>query len=113
MANTHDECLCFSTLKEYLQRIESPHDTVSQLLISFQKSHKAVSRNTISRWIRIVMQMSAINLAVYKAHSTRAASVSAAHRRRYLFKRFSTKLGGHLLKPLPFVMTRVWTLERD
>ena len=31
---------------------------------------------------------------------------------RYLFKRFSTKLGGHLLKPLPFIMKRVWTLQR-
>ena len=31
---------------------------------------------------------------------------------RYLFKRFSTKLGGHLLKPLSFIMKRVWTLQR-
>ena len=80
-AYTHDESLCvFSTLKEYLQRTETLRVTGSQLLISFQKPHKAVSRDTISRWIRTVMQLSGINLDVYKAHSTRAASVSAAHR---------------------------------
>ncbi|CAH3183232.1 unnamed protein product [Porites lobata] len=80
-AYTHDESLCvFSTLKEYLQRTETLRVTGSPLLISFQKPHKAVSRDTISRWIRTVMQLSGINLDVYKAHSTRAASVSAAHR---------------------------------
>jgi len=55
--------MCFSTLKEYLQRTETLRVTGSQLLISFQKPHKAVSRDTISR-IRTVMQMSGINLSI-------------------------------------------------
>ena len=107
-AYTHDERLCvFSTLKEYLQRTETLRVTGSQLLISFQKPHKAVSRDTISRWIRTVMQLSGTNLDVYKAHSTRAASVSAAHRAQVPVQEILSKLGGHLLKLLPFIMTRI------
>ena len=33
---------------------------------------------TISRWIRNLMQMSCIDISVFKSHSTRAASTSAA-----------------------------------
>ena len=93
-AYTHDESLCvFSTLKEYLRRTETLRVTGSQLLISFQKPHKAVSRDTISRWIRTVMQLSGINLDVYKAHSTRAASVSAAHRAQVPVQEILRKAG--------------------
>ena len=93
-AYTHDESLCvFSTLKEYLQRTEALRVTGSQLLISFQKPHKAVSRDTISRWIRTVMQLSGINLDVYKVHSTRAASVSAAHRAQVPVQEILRKAG--------------------
>ena len=93
-AYTHDESLCvFSTLKEYLQRTETLRVTGSQLLISFQKPHKAVSRDTISRWIRTVMQLSGINLDVYKAHSARAASVSAAHRAQVPVQEILRKAG--------------------
>ena len=43
-AYVHDESLCvISTLKEYLQRTETLLVSGSQLLISFQKPHKAVS----------------------------------------------------------------------
>ena len=52
------------------------------------------------------MQLSGINLNVYKAHSTTAASLSAAHRAQVPIQEFSGKLAGHLLKLLPFTMTR-------
>ena len=93
-AYTHDESLyVFSTLKEYLRRTETLRVTGSQLLISFQKPHKAVSRDTISRWIRTVMQLSGISLDVYKAHSTRAVSVSAAHRAQVPIQEILSKAG--------------------
>ena len=42
-AYTHDECLCvFSTFKEYHLGTEALRVTGSQLLISFQKPHKAL-----------------------------------------------------------------------
>ena len=39
------------------------------------------------------MQMSGINLDVYKAHSTRAASVSAAHRAQVPIQEILSKAG--------------------
>ena len=85
----------FSTLQEYLQRTETLCVTGSQLFISFQKTHKAVSQDTISRWIRTVMQLSGItcNLDVYKAHSTRAASASATHRAQVPVQEILRKAG--------------------
>ena len=50
------------------------------MLVSYQKPYKEVSHDTISRWIRIVMQLSGLDLTVFKAHSTRAPSTSAAKR---------------------------------
>ena len=40
------------------------------------KPYKAVSKNTISRWIRFVMAKAGIDVSQFKAHSTRAASAS-------------------------------------
>ena len=99
--------MCFSTLKEYLHRTETLRVTGSQLLTSFQKPHQAVSRDTISRWIRTVMQMSGINLDVYKTHSTRAASASAAHRAQVPIQEIFSKDGWLSAQTLPFIMRRI------
>ncbi len=50
----------------------------SQLFIASHKPHKAVSTSTISRWIKSCLKASGIDTDKYKAHSTRAASSSAA-----------------------------------
>ena len=76
-----------------IERTETLRVTGSQLLISFQKPHKAVSRDTISRWISTAMQLSGINLDLYKAHSTSAASVSAAHRAQFPIQEILSKAG--------------------
>ena len=61
-------------LLEYISRTESIRGVEQQLLVSYQQPY------TISRWIRTVMQLSGLDLTVFKAHSTRAASTSAAKR---------------------------------
>ena len=66
------------TLKEYLKRTHTIRGDEHQLFISFVKPHKSVSRDTISRWARIVLQGSGINTELFTSHSTRAASVSKA-----------------------------------
>ena len=48
------------------------------LLISWRKSHKAVSSATVARWIRSILEESGIDVKMFKAHSTRAAATSAA-----------------------------------
>ena len=48
------------------------------LLISVKKPHKAVSSATTYRWIKQVLSEAGIQTDVFKAHSVRAASSSAA-----------------------------------
>ena len=49
-----------------------------QLLFSFQKPYQAVSKDTVSRWLKLVLKQAEIDISMFKAHSTRAASTSAA-----------------------------------
>ena len=70
-----------STLKVYIDRtkdIRKQENGRLPLLVSFKRPHKAVSSATISRWMKQVLAESGINTDVFKAHSVRAASSSAA-----------------------------------
>ena len=71
--------LCaFSAVEQYILRTESLRNNESQLFISCINPYGKVSKDTISRWIRKVMQLSGIDTEMYKPHSTRAASTSKA-----------------------------------
>ena len=73
-----EQCVC-RTLQCYLDRASTLRSrTTSQLLISYVKPHNAVTTNTVSRWIKQVLTLSGIDIRTFKAHSTRAASVSKA-----------------------------------
>ena len=50
----------------------------SQLFISYHPPYKQVSKETLSRWVRSVLAQAGIDISVFKAHSTRSASVSKA-----------------------------------
>ena len=70
--------LCIiTTLKEYISR-SSILRSDDQLFLSYKKPHKAVSKETIARWIRITLNKAGINTNKFKPHSTRSASTSAA-----------------------------------
>lgn len=74
-----DRRLCvISVLKEYMLRTERIRNNETQLLISYVKPHKAVTRDSIARWLCTVLTMSGIDTSIYKAHSTRAAATSSA-----------------------------------
>ena len=71
--------LCiYRYLHEYIERTRSLRGAETSLFVSYQKPHAKVSKDTISRWIRIVLCQSGINIGRFKAHSTRAASASKA-----------------------------------
>ena len=73
-----DENLCIvKHLRLYLDRTECLRSSDS-LLISYQKPHSSVSSETISRWLKQMLSDSGVDITVYSAHSTRAASSSAA-----------------------------------
>ncbi len=71
-------CVCHA-LKQYLLLTESCRGDTKQLFISHRKPYGAVSKDTISRWIRTVLHDSGVDTTIFKAHSTRAASSSAAN----------------------------------
>ena len=73
-----DQDLCVvKTLEVYIHRTAHLRDC-NNLLISFVKPFRKVSTNTIARWIKTVLQLSGIDTSIFKAHSTRSASTSAA-----------------------------------
>ena len=64
-------------LKEYLYRTEQLRKGHSKLLLSYFKSFKPVSKNTISRWIKQILEAAGIDIKKYSAHSSKAASTSS------------------------------------
>ena len=48
------------------------------MLLSLCKPFKPVSTDTISRWLKNVLEKAGIDINKYSAHSTRATSTSAA-----------------------------------
>ena len=69
--------LCpYLTLQHYLERTSILRGTTTtKLFISYVKPLKAVGTRTIGRWIKQLLQDSGIDTTIFKAHSTRAASV--------------------------------------
>lgn len=68
-----------TTLRTYLACTKSKRGDTKQLFISYLKPFKPVSRNTISRWIKVAMRKSGINVEMFRPHSTRAAATSKAN----------------------------------
>ena len=94
MAFPHDKRLCIvNLLKEYLQRTANIRGQEKQLLISFIKPHKAVSRDTISHWIRSFMTSAGVNTDRYGSHSTRAASASHLAAKNFDIKDIMSAVG--------------------
>ena len=78
LTNNLSRCVVH-TLEEYLFRTLELRNSKS-LFVSYVKPFNAVSKDTISRWIKIVLDLAGINTSIFKAHSTRSASTSAAKR---------------------------------
>ena len=68
-------------LKSYMKKTSTFREKHIQLFVSFRKPNNPVSADTLARWIKTVMHKAGINTVIYGAHSTKAASTSAAHRK--------------------------------
>ena len=75
-----EKALCFVHTLLYYKEITSNLRSCNKLFISLCKPHKAVSTSTISRWLKNTLHEAGIEVAIFKAHSTRSASCSAAKR---------------------------------
>ena len=73
-----DKAICVTTaLHEYLSRTKDLRKQVDNLFISYARPHLAVTKNTISRWIKSMLETARIDISIYKSHSTRAAALTA------------------------------------
>ena len=61
-----------------LERAQSFREQETKLFLTYQKPHHAVSASTISRWVKSLLKRAGVDSSKFGAHSTRAASSSAA-----------------------------------
>lgn len=71
----------FLTLIKQLKRTATLSGTERKLFVSFIQPHKGVSRDTISRWVKLGLESAGIDTSQFTAHSTRAATSSKAKER--------------------------------
>jgi hypothetical protein len=75
-----DKKLCVvEHLRLYLARTKDLRGDNTQLLLSFIKPNAPVSKATIARWVKTVLQQAGIDASKYSAHSSRAASTTSAN----------------------------------
>ena len=67
----------YSLIKCYLDRTAELRNS-QQFWVSFIKPHEAVGRQTISRWLKIVLERCGIDISQFSPHSTRMAATSKA-----------------------------------
>ena len=65
-------------LLEYLNRTSSIRNSCTSLWISFNKPHKAVGKETLSRWLKLGLSLAKVDTSVYSSHSFRHVSTSCA-----------------------------------
>ena len=65
-------------LSEYLKRTKDMRHDHYKLLVSYRRPHRSVSKDTVSRWLKTELKLAGIDTSTFSAHSTRAASTSAA-----------------------------------
>ena len=70
-------CIC-AVIDSYLKRSAKWRKNETQLLLSFVNPHKPVKVKTVSRWLVETMQLSGIDVNIFKGHSVRSASTSKA-----------------------------------
>ena len=62
----------------YLKRTESLRST-PRPWISFLKTFKAVWRQSISRWLKLLLHMTGLDFTIFTGHSTWMAAISKAN----------------------------------
>lgn len=74
-----DRRICiYTVMKEYLKRSSLFRGKSSKLLLSYNKPHKEVSKDTVARWIKIIISRAGIDTKQFSAHSVRSAATSKA-----------------------------------
>lgn len=74
-----DRRLCVYTyMTEYLSRTGNLRGAETRLFVSYTRPHKPIGADTVSRWVKATLTAAGIDTKLFKPHSTRSASSSAA-----------------------------------
>ena len=76
--NEADSLCPVKTLDVYVEKTAQLRVRGSQLVISFKKPHNPVTSASISRWVKETLADAGVDTSMFKGHSIRAASTSAA-----------------------------------
>ena len=60
-----------STLQSYINKTAALRNTITNLFITFKKPFRDATKQTLSRWVKIVLNFSGVDTNVFKPHSTR------------------------------------------
>lgn len=77
---TRPELCVARAVQFYLQVTKNLRKEEDRLFLAINKSHKAVTTQTISRWIKTVLSKSGVDTEVFTAHSTRHVATVAFKR---------------------------------
>lgn len=73
--------LCIATTINHYLKVTEPHrQHINTLILTHKKPYHAASAQTISRWVKEILEKSGIDTDVFKSHSVRHAVTSAAFR---------------------------------
>lgn len=79
--NQNPKLCVASLLIKYIEMTKDIRkDDADFLFLTFKQPYKCASKDTISRWIKETLQRSGVDTSVFRPHSTRHASSSAALR---------------------------------
>ena len=69
-----------STFAEYVKRTKGHRaQTDNKLFLTVIKPFKPISRDTLSRWVKLMLRRAGVDMGMFTPHSVRAASSSAAY----------------------------------
>nr|CAH7759607.1 unnamed protein product [Callosobruchus chinensis] len=78
----HEETICpAQNLQYYLRETKTVRNCTENLFITYKKPIRNATAQTISRWIKTMLEKSDVDTSRYTAHSTCHASASAAARK--------------------------------
>ena len=75
---TKDRRICVVYCLDKYLRATKKLRVDKHLFISYVKPHCTVTRTSIARWIKLIMQKSGIDVSIFQPHSTRSAPTSTA-----------------------------------
>ncbi|CAH1988486.1 unnamed protein product [Acanthoscelides obtectus] len=79
--NSDPEVCVARVILTYLEKTENLRGSETSLILTSKMPYRKASTQTLSRWIKIILEKSGIDVHKFSAHSTRHAATSAAKRK--------------------------------